>query len=149
VPRIDFSRVEDAKDFTPLPEGEYLCRVDSIEEALTGAGDEMWKVRLAVVGGEYKGRYIFDNLVFSEKALKRAKFVCRCLGVDVSGEVDLTTEMIIGKQANVRVEIEEYVDDEGKEKARNRVPFAGYEKPEDDAAEEEGAVGGVREKLPF
>jgi Protein of unknown function (DUF669) len=147
MPRIDFSSVEDAKDYTPIPEGEYLCRIDKVEEALTGAGNEMWKLRLAVVSGEHKGRFLFDNLVFSEKALKRAKFVCRCLGVDVSGEIDLTPEMIVGKQANVRVEIEEYVDDEGHEKKRNRVPFAGYDKTEDDDAAEPS--GGGREKLPF
>lgn len=147
MPRIDFSTVEDAKDFTPLPEGEYLCRVDNVKEALTGAGDEMWKLRMAVVEGEHKGRYIFDNLVFSEKALKRAKFVCRCLGIDVSGEVDLTPDMIVGKQANVRVELEEYQDDEGREKKRNRVPFAGYEKPDDETEEPTG--GSSSTKLPF
>jgi len=145
MPRIDFSAVEDAKDFTPLPEGEYLCRVDNVEESLTGAGAEMWKLRLAVVSGEHKGRYVFDNLVFSEKALKRAKFVLRCLGIDVSGEIDVTREMIVGKQANVRVDLEEYADDEGREKKRNRVPFAGYEKPDDDAE----PSGGDRAKLPF
>jgi hypothetical protein len=147
MPRIDFSNVEDPKDFTPLPEDDYLCRVDNVEEALTGAGDEMWKVRHLVTKGEFKGRYIFDNLVFSEKALKRAKLILRCLGVDVSGEINLTPEMIKGKQAIVTVKLEDYVDDEGREKKRNRVPFAGYEKPDDDDITEATSGGGA--KLPF
>jgi hypothetical protein len=107
----------------------------------------MWKVRHLVTKGEFKGRYIFDNLVFSEKALKRAKLILRCLGVDVSGEINLTPEMIKRKQAIVTVKLEDYVDDEGREKKRNRVPFAGYEKPDDDDITEATSGGGA--KLPF
>jgi hypothetical protein len=144
---VDFSTVEDTQDYTPIPKGEYLCRISKVEEALTGAGDPMWKLHLIVDEGDYKGRYVFDNLVFSEKALKRAKFILRCLGVDVSGHVALTPEMIIGKQVNVRVEVKEYVDGEGREKEGNNVPFAGYEKPETDDATE--PTSGGRENLPF
>jgi hypothetical protein len=67
--------------------------------------------------------------------------------VDVSGEINLTPEMIKGKQAIVTVKLEDYVDDEGREKKRNRVPFAGYEKPDDDDITEATSGGGA--KLPF
>ncbi len=154
MPRINFSTVDDATDFTPLPEGTYACRIDSVEEARTSRGDEMWKLRLVVTEGEYAGRLIFDNLVFSEKALKRVKFVCSRLGLDVSGELDLTPAMIHGKTCRVRVEIEEYVDEEEKEKTRNRVPFAGYVAAASDvdgaAGSEEGATDGDGDDdLPF
>ena len=128
MPKIDFSTVEDAQDFSPLPEGKYLCRVAEVEEASTQYGDEMWKLRFVVAKGPCQGRYIFDNLVFSEAALKRVKLVCSRLGLDVSGEVELTPSLIKGKACYVTVETEEYEDAEGATKVRNVVPFAGYER---------------------
>jgi hypothetical protein len=144
MPKINFAGIDDAGDYTPLPKGRYFCRVDSIKESFTQHGDELWNVRYVVVDGPHKGRSVFDNLVFSEKAMKRVKYVCARLGVDVSGEIDLTPEMLVGKSCLVSVEIESYPDDEGKEKLRNRVPFAGIE-----SADEEGDGGGDDEQPPF
>ena len=33
MPKIDFSKVDDVQDFSPLPDGKYLCKVSEIEEA--------------------------------------------------------------------------------------------------------------------
>ncbi len=125
--KIDFSRIDDHEEFSPLPEGTYRCRLDNVEEASTKHGDEMWRLRFSVVDGDQSGRRVFDNMVFSDAAVKRAKLICSRLGVDVSGEVDLTPGMIIGRECAVSVEIEEYEDGEGKTKRRNVVPYAGYE----------------------
>ena len=128
MPKIDFSHVDDVQDFSPVPAGKYLCRLVGIEEASTQHGDEMWKLRFEVTQGPYAGRLIFDNLVFSEAALKRAKLICSRLGLDVSKELDLTPELIKGRVALLTVEIEPYEDGEGRTKQRNVVPFAGYER---------------------
>ena len=72
----------------------------------------MWKLRFEVLDGEYRGRYIFDNMVFSDAALKRVKLICSRLGLDVSGEVELTPEVIMGRKCWVTVETEEYEDDD-------------------------------------
>jgi len=128
MPKIDFSTVDDVQDFTPLPDGKYLCRLAEIEEASTQYGDEMWKLKFVVAKGPYQGRYIFDNLVFSEAAMKRVKLICSRLGLDVSGEIELTPSMLEGKVCYLTVETEDYEDQEGKTKSRNVVPFAGYER---------------------
>lgn len=134
MPRIDFNNVDDVQDFSPLPEGKYLCRLAEVEEAATQYGDDMWKLRFVVESGPHRGRYIFDNMVFSEAALKRAKLICSRLGLDVSREIDLTPSLVKGRTCYVTVDIEEYEDQEGNLKKRNVVPFAGYERADQAAA---------------
>jgi hypothetical protein len=127
MPKIDFSTIEDAKTFTPVPEGSYHCEVASVEQTTTGKGAEMWKLKLKVLEGENAGRLVFDQLVFSAAAMKRVKLVCSRLGLDTSGELDLTPAMLRGRSALVTVQIEEYVDDDGRERSRNKIPFDAYE----------------------
>ena len=126
MPRIDFGTIEDAKGYSILPEAGYRCRFADIEETSTQYGDDMWKLTLMVAAGDYEGRRIFDNMVFSDRALARVKLICAALGIDVSGSVDLVPAMLLGKECNVTVEIQEYEDSTGKLKQRNSVPFAGY-----------------------
>ena len=140
MPKIDFSQIDDVKDFSPLPDGDYLCRLSEIEESTTQYDDELWKLKFEVAEGEYTGRYIFDNLVFSEAALKRVKLICSRLGLNVSGEIDLTPGMIEGRTCYLTVEIEEYEDSEGRIKKRNVVPFAGYERADGAETDTEESV---------
>lgn len=137
MPKVDFSKIDDVQDFSPLPPGKYPCRLVEVEEAKTQYDDEMWKLRFQVASGPHAGRFIFDNLVFSEAAIKRAKLICSRLGLDVSRELDLTTAMLKGRACQVTVEVEDYEDQQGKTKKRNVVPFAGYERSgqTDEAAE--------------
>ncbi|MBI4377308.1 MAG: DUF669 domain-containing protein [Elusimicrobia bacterium] len=137
MPKVDFSKIDDVQDFSPLPPGKYPCRLVEVEEAKTQYDDEMWKLRFQVASGPHAGRFIFDNLVFSEAAMKRAKLICSRLGLDVSGSLDLTTELLKGRTCLVTVDVEDYEDQQGKAKKRNVVAFAGYERLEqtDEAAE--------------
>jgi len=139
MPRIDFNNVDDVEDFAPLPDGKYLCRGAEVEEATTQYGDEMWKLRFVVESGSHRGRYIFDNLVFSDAAMKRVKLICSRLGLDISGELDLTPALVKGRSCYVTVETEEYEDQDGNTKKRNVVPFAGYERA--DQAAISGSAG--------
>ena len=151
MPKINFKNVDDVQDFSPLPEGKYRCRVAEVEETSTQYGDEMWKLRLVVESGPHRGRYIFDNLVFSKAALKRAKLICSRLGLDVSGEIDVTPALVKDRTCDVTVNIEEYEDQEGNLKTRNVVPFDGYERA--DAKAPAGEGGGTEDDseddLPF
>jgi len=155
MPKIDFDNVDDVQDFSPIPDGKYLCRVAEVEEATTQYGDEMWKLRLVVESGPHRGRYIFDNMVFSEAALKRVKLICSRLGLIVSGELDLKPSVIKGRTCYVTVETEEYEDHEGRTKRRNVVPFAGYDRAEGSPstsaapAKSAGAEDDSEDDLPF
>ena len=127
MPRLNFSTVGDVDDFTPVEEDTYLCRLENVEEASTQFGDPLWKLRWIIAQGPNKGRIVFDNVAFSAAALKRVKLLCNSLGLDVSGEVDLTPEMLTDRTCLVTVDIEEYQDNQGNTKRTNVVPFAGYE----------------------
>ena len=147
MPKVDFSKVDDVQDFSPLPDGKYLCKLSEIEEATTQYGDEMWKLRFEVAQGEYTGKFIFDNMVFSEAAMKRVKLICSRLGLDVSSELDLTPGLLKDRRCYISVLTEEYEDKEGKIKKRNVVSFAGYEKAE--GVEVTSKEDDNQEKLPF
>lgn len=153
MPKIDFNNVDDVHDFSPIPDGKYLCRLAEVEEAATQYGDEMWKLKFVVEEGRYRGRYIFDNMVFSPAAMKRVKLICSRLGLDTSGELDLTPEDIKGRACYLTVETEDYEDSEGNAKKRNTVPFAGYEKADNAAVAQAGTETSgeddSEEDLPF
>lgn len=57
---IDFNQVEDKQDFELLPNGEYVAVVQEAELRDTRAGGEGINVKLEIVEGQYKGRYVFD-----------------------------------------------------------------------------------------
>jgi hypothetical protein len=135
--RIDFSKVQDAQDFSPLPKGRYLCRIAEIEESMTMARDDMWKVKFEVQDDEFKRRYLYDNLVFNEIGLRRIKLLCSKLGLDMSGEIDLEPTMLLDKECVVEIDVEQYEDNFGKPKARNKVLFAGYHEALDASIDEE------------
>jgi hypothetical protein len=147
MPRINFAEVDNVQDFSPVPQGKYPCRLVEVEEASTQYGDEMWKLKFEITEGEYAGRFIFDNMVFSEAAMKRVKLICSRLGLNTSGEVDLTPGMLEGCSCLLSVEVEDYEDHEGRIKKRNVVPFAGYERA--NAADHSVNNGLDESELPF
>ena len=84
MPIIDFSKVDDVDDYSPLPAGSYRCRLGAVESAETQYGDEMWKLRFVVIEGELvasleteRGRVEFGRLgrgeVVGEVALFHGK----------------------------------------------------------------------------
>lgn len=125
---IDFGAVEDAEDFSPVPDGKYHVRVVEIEEKVTRNGDPMWNLTLEVQEGPYAGRTIWDSLTFTAAALKRVKLVLSRLGVDVSGKVKLDPSLIMDREAIVEAVVEEYQKSDGGTGKKSKVPFAGYEK---------------------
>jgi len=150
MPIIDFDAIPDADDFSPLPNGTYLCILDQVVEATTKDGkNELWKLEWVVISGEYADRKIFDNMVFSEKAMPRVKLICSRLGINTTGQVNLMPDELRGKTARVLVTIEEYTNDKGETRKRNSVPFAGYERINDNDAPEVEGKGFGDDEVPF
>lgn len=137
--RINWDEVDEVEDFSPVPAGEYLIAVAEIEEKETTGGDPLWRLKLTIIDGPFTGRNIWDNMVFSAAAIKRAKLICSRLGLNTSTEMDLETEMLIGRKCRIAAEVEEreVTDDDGNAKMRkfNVIPFAGYYKLEDEDRE--------------
>jgi len=142
MPRIDFPSIPNVDEFDLMPDGKYACHLEEVEEDVTKRGDEMWRLRFTVDEGEHSGRLIFDNMVFSPKAMPRAKLICQCLGLDVSQSSDLNPEDLIGRRCVISVITQDYQDNSGQEKQRNQVPWNGYEFAPD-------AVGGDEGDPPF
>jgi len=149
MPRINFAEVEDMEStsFSPIPDGSYPCRVADVKDGhQTKSGDEMWRLEFEIISGDFKGRRLFDNMIFSQKAASRVKLICSRLGIDTSGEVDLQPRLLRGREVWITTYQEQY---EGK--TQNRIPFDGYESMEATKQEatqaEPAAVAG--EDVPF
>ena len=124
----DFSQVQDTQSFVSIPEGAYDCRIAEVREGLARDGSVRWSFRLEVLRGEYAGRTGgWDALTWSERGISRVKRTLEIFGMDVSGEVDLEPNDLIGLAAHVTFEAEEREDSmTGKRTLRLRVPYAGY-----------------------
>ncbi|MCF6147307.1 MAG: hypothetical protein E3K37_01470 [Candidatus Kuenenia sp.] len=150
MPRIDFDKIGEIEDYSPVPEDSYVCELVEITEDETKNGDEMWKLKFEIAEGEYQGRYLFDNIVFSPEAAKRVKFICSRLGLKTSGNVELTPEMLLNRKTIINPITEDYIDENGKTKKHNKIPFAGYELYEGaPVGTATNSPFGTREKLPF
>jgi len=125
MPKINFDEIENAGI---IPAGDYNCKVADIEEKTTASGNDMWRMKLQIEDGEHAGRYIYDNLVFTERAMSRIKLVCGKLGLPTKGNIDLETASLIGRKAIVSVVVEAYESNSGEMRERATVPFAGYER---------------------
>jgi hypothetical protein len=133
----DFSQVQDTQSFISIPEGVYDCRIAEVREGLARDGSVRWSFRLEVLRGEYAGRTGgWDALTWSERGIPRVKRTLAIFGMDVSGEIDLEPNDLIGLAARVTFQSEEREDAlSGKRTLRLRVPYAGYARLEDFAAE--------------
>jgi hypothetical protein len=134
MPRINFNEIEDVDEFSPLPEGNYLCELVGVEESRTNDDEhEMWKLKFKVVEkGSYANRIIFDNMTFYEdpKQNKRVKFICSRLGMNMVGDdIDLQPSDILNRLTIIMPTIEEY---NGKD--RNKIPWGGYKLYEEQEA---------------
>lgn len=131
---VDFSRVEDIEDYLSVPEGHYHVRVAEVREGWTREGDVRYAMRLEVIEGEYAGRTAaWDGISFSERGLKRAKFVLGALGFDTSGRIEIEPGDLTGRELWAEVIAEDRVDPTTAQRTiRPRVPFTGYAaQPED------------------
>ena len=54
------------------------------------------------------------------------KLLLGALGIDTSGEVEVSPEILQGRRCTVDVVIDAYVKSDGTEGKANQVPFAGY-----------------------
>lgn len=151
--RVNWDDYDEATDFGPAPAGTYLCRVAEAKAATTRYDDEMWKLTLEIAEGQYKGKQIWDNVVFSTNAMPRAKLICRSFGLSTEGETDVFPEDLRGREACVTVEVEDYVNNEGVNRQRNSVTFGGYASPNDGGAasvrSEPESRSTVDDEIPF
>ncbi|MAE75328.1 MAG: hypothetical protein CMJ85_00435 [Planctomycetes bacterium] len=133
--RIDPNRVKMNLDqvvehnYSTVPAGTYLCRVDEARPGLTRTGHARWAVKYVVHEGPEAGRLAaWDGLAFSPNALSRTCQVLAALGMPHRGEVELQPLDLVGRLAFVKVEEGAYRNPStGEAILRNRVPFEGIQ----------------------
>lgn len=115
---------KDADSYAAMPDGQYLARFTEVGIGKTQYGDEMWPITLTVASGECDGRKAFDRIIFSEKAMPRAKMLAkRVMDLDVEAdEVDMERDSLLGRYALITVEKNSY-----KGRESSTVTFAGYD----------------------
>lgn len=128
MPEADLKNYRDASEGFPLvPEGEYNCTVDGIEELTSKKGNEMWKVTLGIFEGEQEGAKIIDYLTWTPGAMPRIVNFFKALGRNVAedGTVTYIPMMALDKKVKVAVHVEKREWD-GEERESTKVDFAGY-----------------------
>ena len=119
--KINFSKVDTSG---LLPEGDYTCMVENVEERKSAAGNEVWRITLCVEAGEFAGRKIYDNLVWTEKAFRRIKQICEAIGgicSEQDAEVEILPSQILGGRVVASLIHEVYNGEK-----REKVAFSGY-----------------------
>jgi hypothetical protein len=126
MPTVDFDSIPGETSVVP---GTYEATIEDVRVKATKNGDEMWSVRLLLTGATGRG-YVWDNWVFSAKAIHRTRIICRAFGLPTSGQVTLIPDEMIGRACTVNVEAQDYEDADGNTRSRAVIPFDGYLEPE-------------------
>ena len=63
---------ETKKEFEPLPEGDYVMAIKTINEVTSKKGDAMIKVAYEIKEGLHAGRLLFDNFLVTCQATPEA-----------------------------------------------------------------------------
>jgi hypothetical protein len=69
----DFDNTEAAPEFTPVPPGVYVARVQSGEATATRAGADAYRMRFEITEGPHTGRTLLRLWTFGEKARRYAQ----------------------------------------------------------------------------
>lgn len=115
--KVNWDDVSEAGERTLIPDGWYECQVIEVKPKTTQKGDSMFSMKFSVVRGDYKNKHFYDNVVFSKAGLPRAKLICKSMGINVAGEVELTPNSFRGKEVMCEV---------CKDGEYNAVTYAGY-----------------------
>ncbi len=119
------------ESYTRCPEGEWLVRLASIEEAtVQGSGDDALKAKFEVIKGQAKGNYVYETFSLGEKALWKLKSFLEAIGMKADGKMRINLDKLEGKVCIVEVIHDEY-------QGSKRAKIASYAKPEDDTDEDE------------
>jgi len=118
---VDFTGIGNG-NFELLPKGKYNVQVVDVTAKTSSNGNDMDNVKMKVIEGEHAGRYIFSNLVWTEKALFRVRQYLEACGVEVpEGAMDVDMEETIGCELTVDIGHRDYKDKNGDDKTSEDV----------------------------
>lgn len=113
---VNFDGVEASAVGGPVPEGDYRVIIDQSKETTASTGTAGIELAMRIVGGESDGRFVWDRIWFTDKAMGIARWKLECAGVPIpQGAFNLEPSALVGRPVVVTVKHEEY---EGKTHAR-------------------------------
>jgi hypothetical protein len=150
MPKLNMSNYDSSSvgNFKVVQPGIYLVKIVDVVVKHSTKGFEYWNLKLEIAedGSEYYGQKLFDNIIFTEKALNRAKLIFESCGVDVSIEREYTPDDLLGAICKVEIDrIEPYIV-EGKERHKSVIAYAGYYSADSAAVSK---VKESEEEIPF
>jgi len=136
---LDPEELDKDQDFSPVPDGDYPCDLETVEGDLIVGKEKtspVVKLKWKIAEGEFEGRFIFDTVYLFQEgekggSKKRRNLVAYRLGLInkeqfEAGNAKYDWRKAQGCRATVTTEVDSYTDDKGKEKTINRVTFSGY-----------------------
>lgn len=124
---------EEAGQYTPVPEGEYVLSIVKVEHAFTSNKKHMLKLELQVDEGPFIGRKVWTNIVFNPKGEPGHGLTVQALkafGFEYDGTFEIDTDdWTKSRTCRAKLVIEEYdVEKDGVTVTRrkNAIPTAGY-----------------------
>lgn len=127
MPKVNFKDVDEEKQFTVIPEGDYVAEIAKVEETKTKNEDDMWKVQFKIIEGEHKGTSIFTYLVFNEGGYGNIKKLYKEIGgFDLAKTHNCVPSDIEGEKVIITVQIGEYTNKNGDKVKNNTIPFGGF-----------------------
>jgi hypothetical protein len=83
----NFDTAEAAPEFSPIPPGIYTARVKSGEYTATRKGEDAFRMRFEIVGGEQDGKTVVRTWTFSAKAINYSKRDLAAFGLTTSAQL--------------------------------------------------------------
>lgn len=94
------------QDFQPVPPGQYTCRLISVEEEVSAAGNAMWVWDWEVSRGPHAGKAVRSWTVTEGEYQGQLKSHLTAFGL--SGAVSVDTDRLVGREAELTLTIREY-----------------------------------------
>jgi hypothetical protein len=140
--KIDFTGVESGG--RTVPDGNYLAKIDSVEEKESGEGNPYLGLKLKIQAGKAKGSVVYDNISLLPQALWKLRTLLERIGFEVpDGEMDFDPQEIVGEEVTIVVVNETY---DKKERPRVGDYLSTAENEEEEDEEEDEAEEGEEEE---
>lgn len=141
--KFDVTGVEAGSDFdTPIPPGLYPARLDEVTDGVSqSSGNKMLTLVLSIASGDFKGRKLWDYVVYeSDASAWKLRSFLEAVGAVKDGKTTWAgdTDTLVGTMIQVRVKTEPSEEYGDRAKVGALLPLPNGAAPEDagDAAEE-------------
>ena len=106
--------IDEGGSFVLIPEGTYEVEITEVTDGYTKAGDPMINTKNVITTGEFKGKWVFDNIVIpgkdsgAFKIMGRTMHFLHVIGEPYEGEFVYNTDNWLYKKATITVYHQEY-----------------------------------------